>query len=136
MRVDASIDPQTRTIYGTVVVEDPYGKTIEITGEPLVVGLYVELSIQGGLIQNVIQVPTQSLRAGNEVFVLSENGLLEIRQVEVAYLSSERVFLKSGVRSGENVITSAIRNPITGMRLNTLDSTKVVSLPSREDNGI
>ncbi len=136
VRVDASIDPETRTVYGTVVVEDPYGETREIIWEPLVVGLYVELSIQGRLIQNLIQVPTQSLRAGNEVFVLTENGLLDIRQVEVAYIKPERVFIKSGVRSGENVIISAIRNPVTGMRLKTLDSTKVVSLPSTEDNEI
>ena len=121
-RLDASIDPTTRTVYGTVVVEDPYGERNRITGMPLVMGLYVDVEIQGKLIVDAIQIPEDSLRVGNEIFVLDGEGLLDIRKAEVAHRNRNIVLLKSGVEPGELVIISAIRNPIRGMRLKAIDS--------------
>jgi multidrug efflux pump subunit AcrA (membrane-fusion protein) len=47
VRLDASIDPDTRMLYGSAEVEDPYGANVSDQGMPLAVGLFVTASIQG-----------------------------------------------------------------------------------------
>lgn len=137
VRLDAAIDPTTRTVYGTVRVQDPYGDA-SIHGMPLAVGLYVDAEIEGRPIIDAIQIAAEGLRAGNEVFVLSGEGLLDIRQVEVVHRNRDTVLLGAGVEAGEQVIISAIRNPVRGMRLEAMDSTAVVGNPipksSSQDN--
>jgi len=49
-------------------------------------------------------------------------GQLEIRNVEVIYSNTRETFLASGIASGEAVITSAIRNPIPGMALESINA--------------
>ena len=137
VRLDAAIDPTTRTVYGTVRVQDPYGDA-SIQGMPLAVGLYVDAEIEGRPIIDAIQIAAEGLRAGNEVFVLNGEGLLDIRQVEVVHRNRDTVLLGAGVEAGEQVIISAIRNPVRGMRLEAMDPTAVVGNPmpksSSQDN--
>ena len=116
-RLDAAIDPETRVIYATAVVEDPYTDTATTGGMPLAVGLFVEASISGRIVENAIRIPSDGLRAGDRVFVLADGGVLDIREVDVIHSNAAETILGSGVLSGEEIITSAIRNPIPGMAL-------------------
>ncbi len=116
-RLDAAIDQQTRVVYATAVVENPYDLSASRLSMPLAVGLFVEASVAGRVVSDAIRIPSAGLRAGDRVFVLSERGRLDIRDVDVIHSSASEVLLASGVAPGEAVITSAIRNPIPGMAL-------------------
>ena len=124
-RLDAAIDPTTRTVYGTVQVEDPYGMAQSASGMPMAVGLYVDAEIEGRLVADGIQIAAEGLRAGDMIFVLDGEGLLDVRQVEVIHRSRHSALLASGVEAGEQVIVSAIRNPVRGMRLEAMDTETV-----------
>lgn len=131
VRLDAAIDPATRTVYGTVRVNDPYGEGSSET-MPLAVGLYVDTEIEGRPIIDAVQIAAEGLRAGNEVFILNGEGLLDVRQVEVVHRNRNTVLLGAGVQAGDQVITSAIRNPVRGMRLKAMDAAVVAESPSAE----
>ncbi len=137
-RLDAAIDPTTRTVYGTVQVQDPYGLAQSTSGMPLAVGLYVDAEIEGRLVADGIQIAAEGLRAGDEIFVLDGEGLLDIRQVDVIHRSRHSALLASGVEAGEQVIVSAIRNPVRGMRLEAMDTEAVADTvgtePDLDDN--
>ena len=120
--LDASIDPTTRTVYGTVKIDNPYQKTHSVTGMPLAVGLYVDAEIQGRPIVDAIQIAAEGLRAGDEIYVVDGEGLLDVRQVAVIHRSRDSVLLSGGAEAGEQVVVSAIRNPVRGMRLEAIDS--------------
>ena len=120
-RLDAAIDPGTRSVYGTVRVVDPYGSGAG-EGMPLAVGLYVDAEIEGRPIIDAVQIMAEGLRAGDEVFVLDGEGLLDVRKVEVVHRNRSTVLLSSGVEAGDLIIVSAIRNPVRGMRLQAMDS--------------
>lgn len=119
-RLDAAIDATTRTVYGTVQIDKPY-EAANGQGMPLAVGLYVDAEVEGRLAFDAIQIAAEGLRAGDEVFVLNGEGLLDVRQVSVLHSNRETVLLASGVEAGDKVIVSAIRNPIRGMRLEAID---------------
>ncbi|MEP5766702.1 MAG: efflux RND transporter periplasmic adaptor subunit [Halieaceae bacterium] len=129
VRLDASIDSETRTLYAIAEVEDPYGANRSEYGMPMAVGLYVTATISGRELDNAVRIPRSALRAGDTVFVLDQQGMLDIRTVSVTHSSPEHAVIDSGLRAGEKLITSTIRNPIPGMALeaNQLDSSSVVT---------
>ncbi len=136
--LDASIDPTTRTVYGTVVIEDPYSEISSAGDMPLAVGLYVDAEVEGRLVVDAVQIPSAGLRAGDKIFVLTGEGLLDIRQADVVHRSRSTALLSAGVEPGEQVIVSAIRNPVRGMRLQTIDGAeiadRVITEPANTDN--
>lgn len=120
VRLDASVDPDTRLLYASAEVEDPYGSAVSAAGMPLAVGLFVEAEIQGADLVQAMNIPGNALRAGDIVYVVNQEGLLEIREVQVAHATPDRAIIRNGLAPGEQVVTSALRNPIQGMALSTV----------------
>ncbi|WP_417492264.1 efflux RND transporter periplasmic adaptor subunit [Maricaulis sp.] len=120
-RTESAIDPQTRVLYATAEVEDPYGAAAA-GGAPLAVGLFVDAEIQGRNVQNAVVLPRSALRGENTVFVVNEGGTLDIRTVTVVTSSTDRLVVSSGVGGGEMIVVSPIRGASAGMRLRSLDA--------------
>jgi RND family efflux transporter MFP subunit len=120
-RIDAAIDPETRLIYATAAVDDPYGASRSEQGMPLAVGLFVQAEIRGRTLTGAVQIPAKGLRPGNKLYVVDSSGLLDIRDAKVEYLNAEHAVLSGGLRPGERLVVSALRNPISGMALATID---------------
>lgn len=119
-RLDASINPETRMVFGTAEVRNPYGQGVSEYGMPLAVGLFVSAEISGRELQDAYIIPRHALRAGNQVYVVNDEGKLEIRTVEVTHSSAEDAVINTGLEAGDNVVVSSIRNPIEGMALEAL----------------
>ncbi len=119
-RLDASIERETRMLYGLVEVDSPYRDNVSINGMPLAVGLYVNAKIQGRELNDAYVIPRGALRAGNQVYVVNQKGRLEVRKVRVTHSTPTEAIIASGLEPDERVITSSIRNPIQGMALEAL----------------
>lgn len=136
VRLDASIDRATRTLYAIAEVDDPYGENRSASGMPMAVGLYVTATIHGRELDNAVRIPRRALRAGDTVYVLDENDQLDIRTVSVTHSSPDFAVIDDGIKPGERLITSTIRNPIPGMALQAgrADPSSIVSTAA-EGNG-
>jgi len=121
VRLDASVDSQTRTLYGQVEIKSPYKENVSQNDMPLAVGLYVQAEIEGRKMTEATVIPRDALRAGNNVFVINSEDRLDIRKVNVVHSSEKRAIIGSGVEPDELVIISSIRNPIPGMRVSALE---------------
>jgi hypothetical protein len=93
----------------------------------LAVGLFVDATISGRQVSDAVSIPSSALRAGDVVFLVNDQGRLEIRNVNVAHVGAGTAVVVGGVEAGEQVITSAIRNPIQGMALSRIDGGSVAS---------
>ncbi|MDG1828610.1 MAG: efflux RND transporter periplasmic adaptor subunit, partial [Luminiphilus sp.] len=60
-RLDAAIDPETRVIYATAVVNKPYDLTEAPAQMPLAVGLFVEAAIAGRILTDTIAISSDGL---------------------------------------------------------------------------
>ncbi|WP_417478669.1 efflux RND transporter periplasmic adaptor subunit [Maricaulis sp.] len=120
-RTESAIDPQTRVLYATAQVADPYGAAAA-TGAPLAVGLFVEAEIRGRDVQDAVVLPRAALRGENTVYVVNAGGTLDIRTVTVVTSNVDRLVVSSGVSGGEMIVISPIRGASTGMRLRSLDA--------------
>ena len=114
VRIDASIDQETRLIYATAEVQDPYGLAAS-KGMPMAVGMFVNAEIAGVSSQYAYVMPRLALRNKDKVYVINSDNELEIRTVEVLSTSEDRVLVTSGVDTGDRVVTSPVPNAVNGM---------------------
>jgi len=123
VRLDASIDPGTRMLYGIAEIMDPYGRNVSDQGMPLAVGLFVTATIEGRSIPSAHVIPRSALRAGDLVYLVNDAQRLEIRTVEVLHANQLQAVIGQGLAAGERAIVSPIRNPVEGMALKAMEST-------------
>ncbi|MEC8158924.1 MAG: efflux RND transporter periplasmic adaptor subunit [Pseudomonadota bacterium] len=119
VRLDASLDPQTRSTFGTVEVANPFD--VADGDMPMAPGLFVAAEIEGRRLADVLAIPTAGLRAGGRVFIMNDDDLLEVRSVIVAHATTSVAYLSSGVNEGDRIIVSPIRNPVAGMALSAIE---------------
>jgi RND family efflux transporter MFP subunit len=116
VRIDAAVDQDTRLIYATAEVEDPYGLSA-VNGMPMAVGMFVTAEIEGITSQAALVMPRMALRNQDKVYVINADNRLEIRTVSVVSTSEDRVLVSSGVTPGERVVTSTLPNAVDGMEV-------------------
>ena len=119
VRVSAAVDAETRLIYATAEVADPYGAGAS-EGMPMAVGLFVNARIGGVEEQDAIVMPRLALRNDDKVYVINGENRLEIRTVDVISTSADQVLVASGVAPGEQVVTSTLPNAVDGMEVEPL----------------
>lgn len=120
VRTDSAIDPQTRSLFAIVEVDDPYGAAAEAAGAPLAMGLFVEAAIEGRSLDRAFVLPRSALRGDDTIYVANRDGTLSIRTAHVIEANAEQVIVTSGVEAGERVVISPVRAAAEGMRITPL----------------
>jgi len=114
VRTNASVDQQTRLIYATAEVQDPYGTGADF-GVAFAVGMFVQANIAGIESKQALVIPRDALRNADKVYVVDAENKLDIRSVQVISTSADQVLLSSGVEVGEKVAVSTVPNATQGM---------------------
>lgn len=122
VRTEGVIEETTRLTHAVARIQDPYGLLGEERPVPLPMGTYVQAEIQGRSAAGLIELPRETLREGDRLFIADEDDRLEIRNVDVVRSTAQRVYLADSIEPGERVITTAIAAPISGTRLNVRES--------------
>ena len=127
-RVEAAVDPTTRTFNLVVAVDNPWQaaamKTVATSsaGPPLLVGMYAHVEIEGLRPGPFAKIPRKALRDGQHIWILSENKTLQIRPVSLLYETDQTAYIGlEGLPPRFQLITSDIRVAAEGMALRTAD---------------
>jgi hypothetical protein len=113
------LDPGGAMARVLVRIENPLGNDGEL---PLLLGSFVDVAIKAQPIDEAIRVPRAALHNGREVFVMNEQNLLEIRNVEIAWGEPDAVLITGGLAPNERVVVSRIATPIPNMLLRTAEA--------------
>lgn len=105
-----------------VRIDDPFGqgaggRAAQPDEPPLLTGAYVEVDLDGRQTVSLVELPREAVRGRDQVWVRSERGTLEIRDIDIAVRGEDAVYVSSGLEDGDQVVTSPIARPIEGMRL-------------------
>jgi RND family efflux transporter MFP subunit len=111
-RLENRVDSQTRVYYLVAAVDAPYA--LELHGQALTVGLFVDAEIEGTAVENAVRLPRSSLHAGNHVFVL-DAGVLRRREVHVVRQEEGTVIVDEGLAAGDEVVTTRLDLMVDGM---------------------
>ncbi|SDU03551.1 efflux RND transporter periplasmic adaptor subunit [Desulfobacula phenolica] len=116
VRTTGKMTGKSRMAGVIILVSDPLGLSRRENIPQLLLDDHVNVRIMGESFENVFSMPRSVLRDNNTVWVLN-SGILEINDVTLAWKEDGRVFVRSGIRAGDAVITSDLPAPVKGMAL-------------------
>ena len=101
-----------------VAVDDPFCLKPENNDLPqLLMGSYVSAEIEGRKLTSVFEIDRSHLRENQSVWIMTEDGRLEIRPVEIAFSGPEKVFISAGLTNDEKLVVTDIAAPVQDMPL-------------------
>ncbi len=110
------LDPGGAMARLLINIEDPLGKEGDL---PLLLGSFVNVAITAQAIEDAIRLPRVALRSGQYVYVMNDENVLEIRDVQIAWTEPDAVLVTGGLQANERVVTSRIATPVPNMLLRT-----------------
>lgn len=132
VRLVGDLEPQGRMARVLISVQNPLHPDVsEANGIPLLIGAYVNVVIEGRRIENVVALPRTALRDGEKVWIMNDQGRLEIRDVAVIYRNRDTILVGSGITAAERLIVSDLPAPVAGMNL-TLGNDLPAGLDAKE----
>lgn len=120
VRMEAEVDQASRMVTIVVEVQDPYGRSG--SRPALLPGTFVDVSINGRTVADLIGLPRYAVHEGDRVWV-EEDGILRIRPVEIVRSDREHAYIGSGLEDGDRVIVSSLDAVTDGMTVRPADST-------------
>lgn len=135
--IDASIDNETRLLFGTIAVDNPFELT-KVGSVPLAPGLFVDVEIKGSRVVSGVSVPRTALRSGNQVYVV-KNGEIRLREVGVLYTSPNEAVLQArrgSIVAGDQVIVSPVPGAYDGMVVEVKGNIEATSAASATEEGV
>lgn len=122
---DASLDAQTRTIDVIVRVPTPFGSPQantdpgHLTIPPLLVGKFVDVTIDGLAPDRYFKTSRAALQAGNEVWTVRDDGTVGIVPVRVLQRTDDEIYVTGALEDGRRVVVGGIRFATEGMAVRT-----------------
>jgi RND family efflux transporter MFP subunit len=114
VRTEAAVDAQTRLVYGTVEVRDPFSSRL---GAPLAPGLFVTAHIDGAATETFAAAPRSALKRNEFIYVVTAENTIDVRTVRAAQTTGDEVYFRNGVKPGERVVVSHLPSPRQGMKV-------------------
>jgi len=123
VRLQPDLEDGGRLAKLLIEVRDPMALLPENDGKPrLLLGAWARLEIQGAELDSIIPLDRGLVRDGNSAWVLNTESTLEIRPLEIVFRGRDQIFVSGGLEPGDQVISSALSAPVSGMQLRTGDS--------------
>ena len=115
-----SLEARGRMARVRIVVENPLGIG-EMKEPSLLLDSFVRAEIDGKYLENAAQVSRTALRGESSIWIMLPDNTLDVRDVDVAWGTSETVYITGDISSGEMLVVSDLAAPIPGTKLRTAD---------------
>jgi multidrug efflux pump subunit AcrA (membrane-fusion protein) len=119
-RMIGTLDQQTRLARVLITVSDPLGRNSD--APPLILDTLIEAQIEGRPIDDVVRLSREYVRERDTVWVMKE-GKLEIRETDIVFRDAEYAYIREGLESGEEVVTSTLATVADGVGLRKVGDT-------------
>ena len=120
VRVESSLDAETRQPTAVAQVMDPYAKRPDGM-PPLKIGQFVEAEIEGNTL-DVYLIPRSAVRAGNEIILITPQGTLKRTTVEPLFGNEKHLVISAlaakSPKEGEILCLTPIPFPADGAKVN------------------
>ena len=118
IRLLSTVDSKGRMARVLVAVNDPLSIEDSNKGRPpLLAGSYVRVEIEGPTIDSSISIDRSWLRDNDNVWVMTVDGRLNIRTVQVLYRGRDHILVRNGLTKGERIVVTDLSSPVEGMPL-------------------
>ncbi len=112
VRTAGAIDEQSQQLNITAQIEHPYAID-NSDRRPLKIGQYVTAEIEGKTIANALVIPNAAIYQGSYIY-LFKDGVLERRDIEIAWQNSQEALIRSGISAGEQLVLTPLGRVSSG----------------------
>lgn len=121
VRTESAIDDNSRQLHVVARVDDPFqlaarGEEQADRVKPVKIGEYVTASIRGRTLPEAIVIPNGTIYQGSYVYVVEE-GLLQRRNIDIAWQNDSDAVIGSGLQPGEALVTTPLGQVTSGTRV-------------------
>jgi RND family efflux transporter MFP subunit len=117
-QLGAGLEKQGRMAQLLVNVDDPLSRREENHDKPkLLLGSYVRAEVEGATVASAFNIARAHIHNGDTVWLMDDNGMLEIRKVDIVYRGRDHVIVTGGIEEGDRLVTSALAAPVAGTAL-------------------
>jgi RND family efflux transporter MFP subunit len=117
-RMIGALDQQTRLARVVITVDDPLGKNSQ--DPPLILDTLIEVEIDGVAIENIVRLDREHVHDGDTVWVKQDNEL-EIRKTKIVFRDAKYAYIREGLESGDEVVTTTLATVANGVKLRRID---------------
>jgi RND family efflux transporter MFP subunit len=121
VRLLPSLEDEGRMARVLIAVKDPLNIEGRPGVKPLLLGSYVSVKIEGNELTGVFAVPRTAFRDNSRVWVLADDGSLDIRTVDPVWKDEDSIVVRKGLKPGERIVMSDLSAPVQGMLLTGVD---------------
>ncbi len=114
VRTEGVFDQHSRVLFAVAQITDPYNRTGNRWQTPLRIGTFVEASIQGRRVEDVIVLPRGVLRADNLVWTVGPDSALTPNTVALLRADEDYIYIESGLKANQLVCKTMVDNPLPG----------------------
>ncbi len=116
-RLVGALEGETRLARVLVSVPDPHALRTQGADLPLLIlGSFLEVSIEGEELTDVVRLDRDYVRSGDTVWVMKD-GKLNIRDVDILLRDAEYAYVTQGLDDGDQVVTTNLSTVAEGARL-------------------
>jgi RND family efflux transporter MFP subunit len=116
-RLIGELEDQTRLARVLLTVADPLSHEPESAGlPPLMIGSFVEARIAGIPIEDVIRIDRDYVRKDDTIWI-DDAGVLRIRDLDIVFRDDKFAYVRSGLSSEDQVITTNLATVFDGAAL-------------------
>jgi RND family efflux transporter MFP subunit len=133
LRLTGTLTESTRLARVVVAIKDPRGLKSQNFTMPLMLGDYVDVTIDGNTIESAYKIPRSLVRNENELWLYA-NGQLAIRKLNIIWKSPEAVYVTEGISKSDAIVSSNLSNAYSGMALR-LDSNATPTFAGERPEG-
>ena len=116
VRTEGAIDTVSRQLHVVAQIDDPFG-TVTPDATPIKIGQYVTAIIEGEMLPDALVVPNETIYQGAYMYVV-EDGLMQRRNVTVAWQNDVESVIDDGLIAGDLVVTTPLGQVTSGTRVN------------------
>jgi len=116
----SELEGNTRLARLLIAVDDPLARNAAMDRPPLILGEYLEATIEGRELQGVAQLPRQYVRANDTVWLMVDERLV-IRPVSIVFQDDQFAYIDEGLEAGDQVVTTRLATVREGLRLRVDD---------------
>ncbi|MFT7371769.1 MAG: RND family efflux transporter MFP subunit [Oleiphilaceae bacterium] len=107
---------KNQLLYVIATVNNDNAKNL--TTKPLLPGSFIQATITGNQQTNLRILPRESLQAKDKLWTISKDDRLSRRDVDVIYQGKDNIYIASGIKMGERIVTGSFSNLVDGLLVN------------------
>lgn len=119
-RLLTDLEPTGRMARVLVRVPDPFGLGEAEIGTPLLIGNYVRVEIEAGVLEGALEIPRLALREGDRIWTVDADGVVDVRAAEILWPLKDSVLVRNVLEPGDRIVVAGLRVAVPGTRVEVL----------------